>query len=104
MNFEQFKKWIEAKREAQGRLSKLYELKVDLIDYQDTYAKIETILLEALFNADQVDVLSWWLYEAPSAIEAEPKAFAVVYEQNGQEIDLNGDQKFYDYLMSLKKD
>ena len=83
MEYKQFKKLIEDLEKSLERSSALYDLGMDLMDYNDIYHTIISSLMLATFNVEGKDWIDWYLYERPSFNGKEPlKAF----DKDGNEI------------------
>jgi|GEM_PF-1107132 len=66
MKLEVFEKIITLIKEHNDRSFKLAEMGVDLINYDDSYAAVITLLLRAYYGKDCEDWISWYLYEKES--------------------------------------
>ena len=83
MEYEQFKKLIEDLEKSLQRSSALYDLGMDLMNYNDIYHEIISSLMLSTFNVEGKDWIDWYLYERPSFSGKEPlKAF----DKDGNEI------------------
>ena len=83
MEYEQFKKIIEDLEKSLQRSSALYDLGMDLMNYNDIYHEIISSLMLSTFNVEGKDWIDWYLYERPSFSGKEPlKAF----DKDGNEI------------------
>lgn len=63
MKFEQFKTLVESLEKVRDRSHSIYQLGLDLLDYEEEYQKIISILLSNVFNDDGKDWIDWYLYE-----------------------------------------
>ena len=63
MKYKNFKNVIESLEKVTDRSHKLYQLGVNLIDYDDMYHNIITNLLNSIFDKDGKDWIDWYLYE-----------------------------------------
>lgn len=63
MNFEQFKTLIETLQKVRDKYSKLYDLGIDTMNYEEDYQKIISLLMECAFNEDGKGWIDWYLYE-----------------------------------------
>lgn len=63
MNFEQFKILIETLQKVRDKYSKLYDLGIDTMNYEEDYQKIISLLLESVFDEDGKGWIDWYLYE-----------------------------------------
>ena len=78
MEYKQFKKLIEDLEKSLERSSALYDLGMNLMDYNDIYHEIISSLMLSTFNVEGKDWIDWYLYERPSFNGKEPlKAFNV---------------------------
>jgi hypothetical protein len=83
MEYKEFEKLINDIQKCRDRSSALYDLGIDLMDYNDTYHEIISSLLLETFNVEGKDWIDWYLYERPSFSGKEPlKAF----DLDGKEI------------------
>jgi len=82
MDYKTFKNIIETLEEVSSRNSSLYNLGVDLINYDESYQKIITQLLLSVFGECGKDWIDWYLYERPSLSTKNNKA----WDENGKEI------------------
>lgn len=63
MTYEQFKELIEAIEETRERSSAIYDLGLDLINFEDLHYKIINILMRSVFDEEGRDWIDWYLYE-----------------------------------------
>ena len=63
MTLEKFTEIINILREESGRLTDLYKMKVDLIDFVDPYHSIITSLIKEIYGEEGCDWFSWFCYE-----------------------------------------
>jgi hypothetical protein len=63
MKYEQFKKLIETIEHIKKRTSSIYDLGLDLINFEDEYFKIVNILMDSVFEKEGHDWIDWYLYE-----------------------------------------
>jgi hypothetical protein len=78
MEYKQFVELIENLEKSLKRSSALYDLGVDLMDYNDIYHEVINSLMLETFNVEGKDWIDWYLYERPSFNDKEPlKAFNV---------------------------
>ena len=63
MNYENFKIIIEGLEKARERSHSLYQLGINLIDYEEIYHNIITNLLNSVFDKEGKDWIDWYLYE-----------------------------------------
>jgi len=83
MEYEQFEKLIKNLEKSSERSHTLYQLGINLIDYDEIYHEIFGFLLLTVFGVEGKDWIDWYLYERPSFGGKEPlQAFDV----DGKEI------------------
>jgi hypothetical protein len=63
MTYEQFKDLIETIEKVGERSSAIYDLGLDLINFEDEYYKIINILMNNVFNEEGHGWIDWYLYE-----------------------------------------
>ncbi len=63
MTYEQFKDLIETIEKVRDRSSALYDLQVDLLNFEDDYFKIINVLMDSVFDQEGHDWIDWYLYE-----------------------------------------
>jgi hypothetical protein len=63
MTYEQFKDLIETTEKVRERSSAIYDLGLDLINFEDQYYKIINILMQSVFDEEGRDWIDWYLYE-----------------------------------------
>lgn len=66
MKYENFEKLIIELENISERYSELYDLGVDLINYDEPNQRIISILMEEIFGKDGKDWIDWYLYERKS--------------------------------------
>ena len=76
MTYEQFEKIIKNLEKCRERSHSLYQLGVDLMDYDELYQEVVGILMLSTFKEPGKDWIDWYLYEKPGMFSKEPlKAF-----------------------------
>ena len=96
MKRKEFKKFIEA-IEYQSDISReLYKSKVDLIEYDEMFHKIISILGKKLFTEDGWDIIGYYLYEAKT------KTAECMWEADGTNIPMKTPDDLYNYLTKTK--
>jgi hypothetical protein len=65
MDFNQFKIIIESLEKLRERSHSLYQLGVDLMNYDETYHIVISTLIESCFTEDGKGWIDWYLYERP---------------------------------------
>jgi hypothetical protein len=63
MKLETFKKIIQKLEMLRERSSKLYDLGIDILNYEEPYHEFFTIMLKEIFGEEGYDWISWYLYE-----------------------------------------
>jgi hypothetical protein len=63
MNFKEFKTVIESLKKVSDRTHGIYKFGIDLMDYDEDYHNVITILLKSIFEEQGYDWISWYLYE-----------------------------------------
>jgi len=63
MTYETFEKMIKDLSDIQERSHRLYEAGISLLDYEESYHNIITLLLKEVFGEQGYDWISWYLYE-----------------------------------------
>jgi hypothetical protein len=63
MTYEQFKELIETTEKVRERSSAIYDLGLDLINFEDLHYKIINILMQSVFDEEGRDWIDWYLYE-----------------------------------------
>jgi hypothetical protein len=84
-------------KESSEKISKAYKLKIDLIDFADSYEKTISLLFLCFINKDGLDLIYWWLYGNVNKI---------IYEKENpddkefvKETDLTSIEEFVDYII-----
>jgi hypothetical protein len=65
MNSEQFKTVIETLEKIRDRSHSIYQLGVDLMNYDEFYHIVISTLLESTFTEEGKGWIDWYLYERP---------------------------------------
>jgi hypothetical protein len=63
MTYETFEKLIKDLTKIQERSHQIYQLGLNLMDYEETYHNIITLLLKETFGEEGWEWVSWYLYE-----------------------------------------
>jgi hypothetical protein len=82
MDFEQFKIVIETLEKVRERSHSIYQLGIDLMDYDEPNHIVISTLLKSIFKEEGRDWIDWYLYERPG-FKAEPN---MATDENGNEI------------------
>lgn len=94
MEFEKFKKFIDAARSIDGDNSSLYKLGFDISSSNilDNIWSIELVLFSEIYGNDGYDLLLWYLYEMPE--DNEPH----MWDKDKNVIDVSTDEKLWELL------
>ena len=63
MTYEKFKELIETIEKVRDRSSAIYDLGLDLINFEDMHYRIINILMQSIFDEEGHDWIDWYLYE-----------------------------------------
>jgi hypothetical protein len=63
LNFQEFKTVIESLKKVSNRTHGIYQFGIDLLDYDEDYHKVITVLMKSIFEEEGYDWISWYLYE-----------------------------------------
>ena len=63
MRYETFEKLITQLQTNSDRYKKLYDLGIDLLEYDELNQKVISILMEELFGEEGKEWIDWFLYE-----------------------------------------
>ena len=63
MTYEKFKELIETIEKVRDRSSDIYDLGLDLINFEDMHYRIINILMQSIFDEEGHDWIDWYLYE-----------------------------------------
>jgi len=63
MDYEKFKTVIENLEKIRERSHSIYQLGVNLIDFEELYQNTITMLLDSVFDKEGKDWIDWYLYE-----------------------------------------
>ena len=66
MRYETFEKLITQLQTNSDRYKKLYDLGVDLLNYDEPNQKAISLLMEELFGKEGMEWIDWFLYERVS--------------------------------------
>lgn len=75
MTYEKFKTIIESLEAISVKSSSLYQLGVDLLDYNEPYHRIISTFMVDTFGETGADWIDWYLYERPSFKDTENHAW-----------------------------
>ena len=83
MTYEQFEKLIEDLQKSLERSSALYDLGMDLMEYNDIFHNIISSLMLSTFTFEGKNWIDWYLYERPGFNSKEPLQ---AFDADGKEI------------------
>jgi hypothetical protein len=63
MTYEKFQEMVNAMQAQDDVVSKLYKVKVDLIDFVDPYHQLIASLLTEIYGPEGCDWFAWFCYE-----------------------------------------
>ena len=63
MTLEKFTEIINILQEESNKITNLYRMKVDLIDFADPYHSVISILIKEIYGEEGYDWFSWFCYE-----------------------------------------
>ncbi len=63
MTLEKFTEIINILKEESDRLTELYQMKVDLIEFVNPYHSIIETLIREIYGGEGIDWFSWFCYE-----------------------------------------
>jgi hypothetical protein len=63
MEYKRFAQVIKDIQIQDKRISALYKLKVDVLDFHDSYQSAIRILFETIYGVQGYDWISWFMYE-----------------------------------------
>jgi hypothetical protein len=89
MKKEAFIDLIERMKATSESVSEAYRLKIDLIEFSDSWEQIITILLKELFTEEGYDWICWWAYEDGRK----------AWEKDGTDIPMDTAEDLYNYLL-----
>lgn len=75
MDFESFKVIVEQLRNVSDRTSEAYKADVDLIDYNNDFHTIITMLIDELLTKESVDWFDWFCFEKDFGRKKDMKAW-----------------------------
>ena len=99
MTFEEFKGAVDLMTSHHIKVSKAYDLNIDLIDFCDTQGRLINVLWGHILTVDGLDWFNWFMYEK-DGISGKVRKDMRAYD-NEKEIlkDLKG---LYNYLTTQK--
>lgn len=65
MDFKQFKTIIETLEKVRERSHSIYQLGVDLMNYDEPYHVVISTMFESVFDEEGKGWIDWYLYERP---------------------------------------
>ena len=63
MKFKDFEDYLNKREAIENKISKLYDLKVDLIDFCDCFYELENILFKEIYGENGLDWFTWYTCE-----------------------------------------
>lgn len=63
MNFNVFKEVVQTIKAQNKRSQKLYELGIDLTDFEDPLQKVITHLIGSIYGKEGLETFDWWCYD-----------------------------------------
>lgn len=98
-----FTEYIKALQLSEQVFEKVRLAGVDLMPFTDIYSIPAHILTRAVFNAEQLDTLEWWLYDCPKGIMGKvDKKKAIIYIDKKPKWRLDTIEALHSYLMELE--
>jgi hypothetical protein len=96
MKYKRFKEVIEKLVNLQKSQSEIYKIGIDLVEREEPYHEIISILWDEILTKEGKDWLEWFLYEK-GAINGKPRKDMKAWDKDGKEIckDLKG---LHEYL------
>lgn len=85
MTYEQFEDTIKRLEEIKDSTNTIHGFGIDLLEYDEKYHMIITILLNSIFKTEGKDWIDWYLYERPGFGDG----FSKAWDENDQEICYN---------------
>ena len=99
MTFEEFKSAVDLMTSHHIKVSKAYDLNIDLIDFSDTQGRLVNVLWGHILTVDGLDWFKWLLYEK-DGISGKVKRDMKAYSGKKEILkDLKG---LYNYLTTQK--
>jgi hypothetical protein len=101
MTFEEFKAIIDLMVDNSKRVDAIYDLKIDLLEFNDDNQQLVCLLWKQLLTTDGYDWLQWFLYEKNYISDGKGRKEMNAWDENGKEIcrNLKG---LYTYLTKQK--
>lgn len=104
LSLEQFTEYIKALQASEKAYETVRVAGVDLMQFSEVYCTPAHVLTRAVFNAEQLDTLEWWLYDCPKGITGKVnKKKAVIYMNEKPKWKLYSVEALHSYLMELGK-
>jgi len=83
MTFEEFKGAVDLMTSHHIKVSKAYDLNIDLIDFCDTQEKLINVLWSHILTEDGLDEFNWFMYEK-DGISGKPRKDMKAYSNSGK--------------------
>ena len=101
MTFEEFKAIIDLMVDNSKRVDAIYDLKIDLLEFNDDNQQLVCLLWKQLLTEEGYDWLQWFLYEKNYIHDGKGRKEMNAWDENGKEIcrNLKGT---YTYLTKQK--
>jgi len=101
MTFEEFKAIIDLMVDNSKRVDAIYDLKIDLLEFNDDNQQLVCLLWKQLLTKDGYDWLQWFLYEKNYISDGKGRKEMIAWDDDGKEIcrNLKGT---YTYLTKQK--
>jgi hypothetical protein len=107
LTFTEFEQYIKFVIKIRENTEKMYSAGVDLMDYNEPFYNINTILLRAFLKEDQLDFLDWWMYDCDMKFNdttfCRNDQFMDIrmWDSTGKPIKFTNLQDIYNHLLSI---
>ena len=101
MTFEEFKAIIDLMVDNSKRVDAIYDLKIDLLEFNDDNQQLVCLLWKQLLTTEGYDWLQWFLYEKNYIHDGKGRKEMNAWDENGKEICRNL-KDTYTYLTKQK--
>jgi hypothetical protein len=89
MTFEEFKAIIDLMVDNSKRVDAIYDLKIDLLEFNDDNQQLVCLLWRQLLTEEGYDWLQWFLYEKNYIHDGKGRKEMNAWDENGKEICRN---------------
>jgi hypothetical protein len=89
MTFEEFKAIIDLMVDNSKRVEAIYDLKIDLLEFNDDNQQLVCLLWKQLLNEEGYDWLQWFLYEKNYIHDGKGRKEMNARDESGKEICRN---------------